>query len=83
MSGKRKSVEFKYVCVIQQVYSDNEYEVMGFKSVSNDKKNFKAVKNDLSTITITDIIAVLPQPTIQSDEELIIQFNFTIDVKEL
>ncbi|KAF5276767.1 hypothetical protein FQR65_LT16200 [Abscondita terminalis] len=78
LQGKRKSVWFKYVCVVKEKYSDSEFTVAGLKSVNSDHNVFCLVKNDISTVPMEDILAVLPNPII--NKEMHYQFPHKIDV---
>ncbi|XP_030754175.1 jerky protein homolog-like [Sitophilus oryzae] len=81
LQGKRKSIWFKYVCVVKEKYSDSEFTVAGLKSVNSDHNVFSLVKNDISTVPIEDILAVLPNPIF--NKEMHYQFPHKIDVLEL
>lgn len=77
-------LSFRYVCVVQDVLLDNEYEVMGLKCVNADKQMFQTKENDKSFINRKNIIAVLPDPSlIQEGERLRYKFDFPVDVKEV
>lgn len=62
MSGKRKSVSYRYVAIVQDVLPDGEYNLLGLKSLDATKKTFVEVENDLFTATLDDILAILPKP---------------------
>lgn len=84
LSGRRKTVNFKYVCVIQSVLNGSEYEVMALKSMNTHKFVFSPRNDDISVVTMSDIIAVLPDPClVQSGDRIRYHFNFSVDVKKI
>lgn len=81
--GRKKKIFFyKYVCVIQQRYIEDEFEVVSLRSI-NGKSCFKLAENDISTIRLEDIIEKLPQPEIQNvGDRLKYVFSNDIDICE-
>ena len=60
--GKRKTVVYKYVSVVQKCYPVcNEYDVMCM-NISGNKTLFKLNEADVTLVHKTDIIGVLPVP---------------------
>lgn len=61
--GKRKTVIYKYVCVVQKTYPvTDEYDVMCMNMISGNKTLFKLNEADVSLIHKNDIIGILPVP---------------------
>lgn len=84
LSGKRRAMLFWYVCIIQTVLFHNAFEVMGLKSINEEKIIFQTNEKDTSFVNERDIIAVLPDPhLIQDGEQIRYKFDFAVDVKEL
>lgn len=83
LSGSRKKTEFRYACIVQEVFDDNEIQVLGMKTAGS-RKVFKMVENDISTVPFKDIIAVLPQPRLEQISQRVkkYHFNSNINVKE-
>ena len=84
LSGKRKSVVFKYVAIVQEIKEETkEYSVMGLKSIDTGKTVFKVVEDDVFVIGVDDILAVLPNPKVESSGDRVrYRFDGKIDVKE-
>lgn len=81
ISGKRKSVSFQYVATIQECGKE-EVTVMGLKSC-NTKSVFKPVENDVFSVELKDVLAILPEPFVeQSGDRYRYIFSSEIDVKE-
>ncbi|KAL3286012.1 hypothetical protein HHI36_000526 [Cryptolaemus montrouzieri] len=79
LSGSRKKTEFRYVCLIQKVLKDNVFEVVGLKS-AHSRSVFKLVENDVSTVQIGDIVALLPDPKCVKISDRIIRYHFPNDI---
>ncbi|CAG9823928.1 unnamed protein product [Phaedon cochleariae] len=62
MSGERKSVSYRYVAIVQDVLPDDEYNLLGLKSLDATEKTFVGVENDLFTATLDAILAILSKP---------------------
>lgn len=78
--GKRSVFTYRYVCsVLNIICESNEIEIMGLKSVSDDKKQFIRVLDDISFITRDEIIGKLPPPEI--NEEIFL-FSAPVDIYE-
>ncbi|CAH0562918.1 unnamed protein product [Brassicogethes aeneus] len=82
LGGMRKSVTYRYVVIVQNVTNDEEIEVLGMKSLDKTKKTFKVEENDEFSVDFIDVIAILPQPTLDGATEFYI-FKKIIDVKEM
>lgn len=63
LSGSRKKSKYVYVAIIQDI-SENNYTVNGLKSLDNTKQTFKLQINDVFSVGIEDIIAVLKMPSL-------------------
>lgn len=48
--GKRNATIFRYICVIQNIYNDQDVEVMCMKSINKDKNIFVFDEKDVSCI---------------------------------
>lgn len=59
LGGKKKTFFYRYICVIQKIYTQDDIEVISQKSF-NGKSCFKLKENDISTIQFEDIIEKLP-----------------------
>lgn len=80
VSFPAKKKYFKYVCIVQRVYEDGEIEVMALKSCNRQKKVFQVDENDISVISPSQIIALLPLPLSNvTNEHLKYEFLNTID----
>ncbi|XP_063242365.1 uncharacterized protein LOC134542216 [Bacillus rossius redtenbacheri] len=82
-SGAKKNVGqyYKYVCVTQEVQGE-EIKVVGLKSTENNR-TFRVVDSDVSHISFSDIVAILPQPLIESAGDRIKYiFRNDIEIKE-
>lgn len=65
LGGKKKTFFYRYVCVVQKLYTEDNIEVVALKSI-NGKSCFKLEENDVSSIMLKHIIEKLPQPEIQN-----------------
>jgi hypothetical protein len=81
IGGKRNSVTYKYVCKIQEQFSETEYTVVGLKSTNEGNTTFKLKPLDISTVPLSDICAVLPVP-INNVENDVISFGKKVEVLE-
>lgn len=85
LGGRRKKESYRYVALIREIKND-EIEVSGLKSVNEQKSQFRIEENDDFTIEIENVIAILPDPTIESTSKgdfTTYCFNKRVDVKEL
>ena len=83
-TGKNPSTSscYSYVCCIERAESDGKYEVQAFQS-SGSQREFVTIENDVSQITKSDILEVLPNPSMVVKRRKIVQvFAKPIDVKE-
>lgn len=81
LGGSRKKTEYRYACIIQDLY-ENELQVVSMKS-GESKKQFKIVDKDISVIGKSDVVCILPTPSVSTTGERT-KYNFPvfIDVKE-
>lgn len=72
------------MCIIQSVDEDDgEIVVQGLRVTGRNNTQFVLKENDVFTVTIFDIVAVLPNPEISlKDRKLIYTFPGKVDVKE-
>lgn len=78
-SGRGKKT-YKYVCRIIDL---DPLVVEGFKSMEN-KKDYKLVRDDISEIEESDILAYLPKPKPLTGHDVeCVQFRFDVDILEL
>lgn len=86
MGGTREATVFMYVCSIQNVPNpineSSEVEVMGFVSQDRKRKICIPRQDDLSFVSMKDIIAVLPDPRILIKGERV-QYEFKNPVKDV
>lgn len=64
LSGKRKSVAYRYAVIVQDVLADGDVNVQGLKSIDEEKRTFKEVEGDLFAVSCNDILAALPNPLV-------------------
>ena len=83
LSGSRKKTEFRYVCMVKEVLEKEEIEVQGLKSAGS-RKIFKILENDISTVPFKDVVALLPDPTLEKISDRIQKYHFhgEINIKE-
>lgn len=82
LGGKKQSLFYRYVCVIQNIYKTSDIEVASFKSI-NDKCSFRLLEKDISTIKFEDIVDKLQQPEIHNTGDRIkYVFSNEIDILE-
>ena len=82
LSGKRNSTKYRYVAKVEELV-ENDYNVLGLKSLDTMKTTFKVVPNDLFTVSFEDILAILDQPVEASGEhETTYKFLKSVDVFE-
>ena len=60
-SGNRNCTKYRYVAEVEGQVGENDYNVLGLKSLDTTKTTFKAVPNDLFTVSLKDILAILEQ----------------------
>lgn len=82
--GLRKATHYKYVCSIISVDSDDgEIVVQGLRTCNSKKTEFVETENDIFTITVFDIIAVLPTPkTTYKNRQITYEFPGYVSVYE-
>ncbi|CAG2057570.1 unnamed protein product [Timema podura] len=56
IGGKRNTVTFKYVSVVQKVFDKNDIEVMAMRSLAGKKDTFIMKESDISVVKERDII---------------------------
>lgn len=78
LGGKRQTFFYRYICIVQKIYSQNDIEVVSLKSI-NEKSSFKLVENDISTIKFKDILEKLPQPKLHNVGDRI-KYDFSKDI---
>lgn len=86
LGGRRKKETYRYVAVVLKKNDNDELEVNGLKSLDITKTKFKITEDDEFTIGMSDIIAVLPDPTVESTstgESSTYNFAKLVDVKEM
>ncbi|CAG9825833.1 unnamed protein product [Phaedon cochleariae] len=62
LSGNRNSTKYRYVAKVEGQIDENDYNVLGLKSLDTTKMAFKIVPNDSFTVSLEDIIAILEAP---------------------
>lgn len=81
LGGKRHTIFYRYICVIETKNSANNIEVVSLKSIN--KTSFKLVETDTSIISLNDIIRKLPQPELQAvGDRVKYIFNEEVDIFE-
>lgn len=81
--GKRSSISYRYVCVVQKILDEHEVEVQCFKSVEGKKSTFKIIDGDISAVKLPNIIGKLPHPeVVASGDRVKYVFNQNVDVYE-
>lgn len=82
LGGKRNQSKFVYLCVVQEKTS--HIQVMGLKSTDRAKKEFVPKEQDISSISIDQVIGRVPQPEILTrGERISYVFEKSLPVKEL
>ena len=61
LSGNRNCIKYRYVAKVEGQVGENDYNVLGLKSLDTTKTTFKAVPNNLFTVSLQNIIAILEQ----------------------
>lgn len=79
-SQKKKSFAYKYVCKIIQRLSDNEFVVAGYKTKNREKTTFKAIPNDESSIDFSDVLLILPAPSVTIINEHYTEYTFPLKI---
>jgi hypothetical protein len=78
----RHTAWYRYVCVVEKGTTDG-LQVMGFQSLRGSKTMFEAKERDISVINHSDILAVLPHPTlVKNGSRYCYNFPLPIDIKE-
>lgn len=82
--GKRKTTQYRYVCVVQNVlHEENEIEVMSMKVSNTEKDVFTVDDSDVSLVEMSAIIGKLPFPEILViGDRVKYQFPKPVDVFE-
>ena len=81
LGGKKQTFFYRYVCVIQKIYTENDIEVASLKSI-NEKSCFRLIENDISSIKFEDIEKLF-QPEIHNvDDRIKYVFSKDIDILE-
>ncbi|KAG5877167.1 hypothetical protein JTB14_014488 [Gonioctena quinquepunctata] len=82
--GKRKTTQYRYVCVVQNVlHKENEIEVMSMKVSNTEKDVFRVDESDVSQVEMSAIIGKLPSPEILVvGDRVKYQFPKPVDVFE-
>lgn len=62
--GRRGTVKFRYVCVIQKLLDVDDIEVMSLHTVEGKKNTFRLNESDVSVVDKCDVIGKLPIPDI-------------------
>lgn len=84
LGGSRKKTIYRYVAIVQDVTDEGEIEVLGMKSLDDQRRIFKAVENDEFSIEFPDIIALLPNPELKDfNGQEAYFFNQVVDVNEM
>lgn len=66
LGGNRKTTQYRYVCVVQNIFNESEIEVTSLKCLHENKMIYKMVDNDVSVIKEEDILQKLPEPQVQN-----------------
>lgn len=81
--GKRKTVLYRYVCIIQKIFPDKEIEVMAMKCANESKTVFRMDEKDVSVIKKTNVLGQLPSPELfLSGDRMKYKFSKPVDVFE-
>ncbi|XP_031353826.1 uncharacterized protein LOC116180679 [Photinus pyralis] len=81
VGGKRNSTNYKYVCVIQKIKT-NEITVQGLQS-NKSRKAYHLVDNDISSVEFRQIVGRLPQPEIEVEgRQVLYKFKKNICIME-
>lgn len=64
LGGNRKTTQYRYVCVVQNIFDESEIEVTSLKCLDENKMIYKMVDNDVSVIKEEDILQKLPEPQV-------------------
>lgn len=60
--GKRMVTTFTYLCIIQQIISPEEIEIMGLRSADFLKKIFTVKEKDVSVISLKQVVGKVKEP---------------------
>ncbi|KAG5889814.1 hypothetical protein JTB14_025593 [Gonioctena quinquepunctata] len=82
--GKRKTTQYRYVCVVQNVlHKENEIKVMSMKVSNTEKDVFRVDESDVSLVEMSATIGKLPSPEILViGDRVKCQFSKPVDVFE-
>lgn len=81
MGGKRNSQKFVYVCTVQQIIGQ-EISVMALNCVDTARKSFVANENDISLVTLDQIVGILDNPEIVAIGERL-RYIFPVSISNL
>lgn len=82
-SSRIKGTIYRYAVIVIKKTKKDELQVNGLKSMDSQHSTFKFVENDVFTITLDDVISLLPEPqviTIRGRTKY--QFPSSVNVKE-
>lgn len=84
LGGRRQTTQYRYVCIVQALYDDdNEIEVMSLKVLNKDKTMFRLDEDDISTVNKTAVLGKLPVPEmLTSGDRIKYKFFKSVDVYE-
>ncbi|XP_060873028.1 uncharacterized protein LOC132946925 isoform X1 [Metopolophium dirhodum] len=63
-SSRIKGTIYKYAVIVIKKTRKDELQVNGLKSMDSQQSTFKFVENDVFTITLDDVISLLPEPQV-------------------
>lgn len=80
--GKRGKTVFKYACIIQELHGD-DITVLAMRAIDLKKKTFVPKDGDVSTVTLAQVLGVLPTPNVQQyGMRMRYAFPGSVDVNE-
>lgn len=80
--GKKKTVNFKYVCVIQD-FQDDDVIVAGLRNIDTSYMTFKLEEKDISYVKRNQIVEMLEDPNIHlKGERVFYKFSQSVDLSE-
>jgi len=85
IGGNRKKTKFTYICCVNRMDENQDgcISVQGLQKENYQKTQFSIKENDLSSVTIDMILAILPEPKlIQCNRKFIYEFPGSVDVNE-
>lgn len=81
-SSQNQCSHYRYLCIVQEVLENDEYKVVGLKCLDTKQTVFKCNENDVSVISKSDIVSIVPKPQIMGTERVRYHFNIPVDIKE-